>query len=205
MWWKPCAAWGLTPRPKKANETEPTFRQKFCRLSSAVGRIHHGLRLLRAAASLSQTPAARKFCCAGLPCALLGQVKRPPVPKTGGRLPVEKVRLRRLFRQVCAVSLSPLWGSRAGNGVRKPCCARLPNPPRMSLDSECSSEGCGPPNLLKGFFDSLTPAGSKDRRAFWLLRYLRDGRRRKAGTPKSSRSTALDFCGASGACCAGWR
>ena len=61
-----------------------------------------------------------------------------------------------LFRQVCAVFLSPLRGSRAGNGVRKPCYARLPNPPHMSLDSEYSSEGCGPPNLPKGFFDSLT-------------------------------------------------
>ena len=117
-----------------------------------------------------------------------------------------------LFRQVCAVSLSPLRGSRAGNGVRKPCCARLrlltkcgvqgdhppagvwgrapkpyaaaffvsvasvqrtqetrlfpkpgffqrsepccarlPNPPHMSLYSEYSSEGCGPPNLPESF------------------------------------------------------
>ena len=40
-----------------------------------------------------------------------------------------------LFRVKSAVSLSPLRGSRAGNSVRKPCCARRTNPPRMSPDS----------------------------------------------------------------------
>ena len=34
----------------------------------------------------------------------------------------------------------------------EPCCARLPNLPHMSLDSECRSEGCAPPNLPKSFF-----------------------------------------------------
>ena len=42
-----------------------------------------------------------------------------------------------LFRVFSAVSLSPLRGSRAGNSARKPCTARLPNPPHMSPDSDC--------------------------------------------------------------------
>ena len=67
----------------------------------------------------------------------------------------EKLACGDLFRQGCAVRLLRLRLHRAADGVRKPCCARLPNPPRMSLDSEYSSEGCGPPNLPKGFFDSL--------------------------------------------------
>ena len=37
----------------------------------------------------------------------------------------------------------------------------------MSLDSEYSSEGCGPPNLPNGFFDSLTPPQTGE--AFFLL------------------------------------
>ena len=41
------------------------------------------------------------------------------------------------FSDIFSVSLSPLRGSRAGNAVRKPCCTRLPNPPHMSLDSDC--------------------------------------------------------------------
>ena len=41
------------------------------------------------------------------------------------------------FSDIFGVSLSPLRGSRAGNAVRKPCCTRLPNPPHMSLDSDC--------------------------------------------------------------------
>ena len=37
----------------------------------------------------------------------------------------------------------------------------------MSLDSEYSSEGCGPPNLPNGFFDNLTPPRTGE--AFFLL------------------------------------
>ena len=56
-----------------------------------------------------------------------------------------------LFRQVCAVSLSPLRGSRAGNAVRKPCCARLPNPPRMSLDSNTARRAAALRTSQKAF------------------------------------------------------
>ena len=64
---------------------------------------------------------------------------------------VEKARRGELFRQICAVRLLRLRLRRAADDVRKPCCARIPNPPRMSLGSEGSSEGCGPPNLPEGF------------------------------------------------------
>ena len=54
----------------------------------------------------------------------------------GSRLPrqaVEKARLRRSFpTRVAPFAYSPT-ARRAANGVRKPCYARLPAPPRMSL------------------------------------------------------------------------
>ena len=70
----------------------------------------------------------------------------------GRRQRVEKVRLHRPFPPG---HVSPAPSARPGKRARKPCYARLPNPPHMSLDSEYSSEGCGPPNLPEGFFDSL--------------------------------------------------
>ena len=62
-----------------------------------------------------------------------------PGKSTGFSRPqrVEKVRLRRPFPNFYAVSLSPPRGSRAGNSAKKPCTARLPNPPHMSPDSDC--------------------------------------------------------------------
>ena len=51
---------------------------------------------------------------------------------------VEKARLRRSFP---TERVSPALSARPGKRAGKPCCARLPNPPHMSLDSEYSSEG----------------------------------------------------------------
>ena len=74
--------------------------------------------------------------------------------KIGGIHPqlVGKARLRRSFP---TKRVSPALSARPGKRAGKPCCARLPNPPHMSLDSGYSSEGRGPPNLPEGFFDSL--------------------------------------------------
>ena len=59
-----------------------------------------------------------------------------------------------LFRVLSAVSLSPLWGSRAGNAVRKPCHAR-PESAAHVAGFGLYLEDFGPPNLPEGFFDSL--------------------------------------------------
>ena len=81
------------------------------------------------------------------------RLQGPPFKKmrcrTAARQLVEKARLRRSFP---TERVSPALSARPGKRAGKPCCARLPNPPHMSLDSEYSSEGCGPPNLSKEFF-----------------------------------------------------
>ena len=55
------------------------------------------------------------------------------------------------FSEIYAVSLSPPWGSRAGNSARKPCTARLPNPPHMSPDSDCIWRALALQTSRKGF------------------------------------------------------
>ena len=82
------------------------------------------------------------------------RMKKSPSTRTGSQL-VEKVRLRRPFPPK---HVFPAPAARPGKRARKPCCARLPNPPHMSLDSEYSSEGCGPPNLPENFLQSESPS-----------------------------------------------
>ena len=93
-----------------------------------------------------------------------------PGESTGPQL-VEKARLRRSFP---TERVSPALSARPGKRAGKPCCARLPNPPHMSLDSEYSSEGCGPPNLPEGFFDSLRPGESTG--PIWDTAVMKDRR-----------------------------
>lgn len=60
------------------------------------------------------------------------------------------------FFEIYAVSLSPPWGSRAGNGARKPCTARFPNPPYMSPDSDCIWRALALQTSRKGFLTVCT-------------------------------------------------
>ena len=76
------------------------------------------------------------------------RMKKSPSTRTGSQL-VEKVSLRRPFPPK---HVFPAPAARPGKRARKPCCARLPNPPHMSLNSEYSSEGCGPPKPPGKFF-----------------------------------------------------
>ena len=55
------------------------------------------------------------------------------------------------FSEIYAVPLSPPWGSRAGNGARKPCTARVPNPPHMSPDSDYIWRALALQTSRKGF------------------------------------------------------
>ena len=59
------------------------------------------------------------------------------------------------FFEVCAVSLSSLRDSRAGNSARKPCIAR-PESAAHVAGFGLHLEGFGPPNLPEAFFDSLS-------------------------------------------------
>ncbi len=85
-----------------------------------------------------------------------------------------------LFRQVCAVSLSPLRGSRAGNAVSKPCCARLPKPPRMSLDSDFTRRAAALRTSQKGF---LTVCGAPCKQRAKLFPSVPLWRRRDPRSP----------------------
>ena len=55
------------------------------------------------------------------------------------------------FSEMDGVSLSSPWDSRAGNAVRKPCAARLPNPPHMSPDSDDAWRAAALQTTRKGF------------------------------------------------------
>lgn len=94
------------------------------------------LHLLQEATSLrckvaSLTVCARSFLTTGAACR-----KSPPAAS---------------FSEICGVSLSSLRDSRAGNAVRKPCCARLPNPPHMSPDSDCIWRATARQTTQRGF------------------------------------------------------
>lgn len=54
-----------------------------------------------------------------------------------------------------APSACSSFGFARRQAVRKPCYKRLPNPPRMSLGSECSSGGLEPSESPRRVFDSL--------------------------------------------------
>ena len=56
-----------------------------------------------------------------------------------GNLP--RVEKGRRWRPFPPKHVSPAPWARPGKRTRKPCYARLPNPPHRSLDSECPSEG----------------------------------------------------------------
>ena len=72
-------------------------------------------------------------------------------PLAGKRAACRKSPPTASFSEIYAVSLSPPWGSRAGNGARKPCTARLPNPPHMSPDSDCIWRALALQTSRKGF------------------------------------------------------
>ena len=75
--------------------------------------------------------------------------------------------------------VSPAPGARPGKRAGKPCCARLPNPPRMSPGSDCLWRASALQASPKGFFDGLRPAQTTFQRIDkWntLLRGCRKGR-----------------------------
>ena len=70
------------------------------------------------------------------------------VDSLNGPQRVEKARLRRSFPPG---HVSPAPAARPGKRARKPCCARLPNPPHMSLDSDFIRRAAALRASLKGF------------------------------------------------------
>ncbi len=81
---------------------------------------------------------------------------------------------------LCRQDTFPLrLGARPGKRAGKPCCARLPNPPRMSPGSDCIWRASALQASPKGFFDGLRPAQTTFQRIDklnTLMRGCRKGR-----------------------------
>ena len=140
------------------------FRQNTFSLLANIGVLRAG----RAQPLYLLTPAARPGKRARKPCyARLRPLKNPWFWKEPRFLRPSDA--RNAHEKCCGIRL---WGSapNPGRGMiplhpalcqqPEPCYARLPTPPHMSLNSEYSSERCGPPNLSKELFDSLRLRGS---------------------------------------------
>ena len=113
----------------------------------------------------------------------------------GALKPSKKLACGDLFRR--GLRRSPTrCACRAANGVRKPCCARLPKLTRMSSVSEYSSECCGPPNL-PGVSRQPGPRAAKAARGRCMRKNRRVGTRAFLYTKRGGLSpprVVIQFC-----------
>ena len=111
----------------------------------------------------------------------------PAGPEKGpaGQL-VEKARLRRPFPPK---HVSPAPAARPGKRARKPCYARLPNPPHMSLDSDFTRRAAALRTSQKDFLTAW-PAGPEKGPAG----FCRAGKKRNFFRARRRKKTAGTDC-----------